>query len=71
MADGFRINCCFCGDDIETFCNAVAMTVTLGAGGTQELWSHATCLLDRLHESVHLPLFEREDTGPKKASPTS
>ena len=61
MSDDFRVNCCFCGDDIETFCNAVALTITLGAGGTKELWAHATCLLERLHESIHLPLFEGEN----------
>ena len=58
MSDDFPINCCFCGADIETFCNAVAMTLTLHTGGPRELWSHVTCLRDRLDPTAELALFE-------------
>lgn len=61
MSDEFLINCCFCGDDIETFCNAVALSLRLHASGPQELWSHITCLRDHLHPSAQLTLFGQED----------
>ena len=64
MSDDFLINCCFCGEDIETFCNAVAMTITLHKGGSQELWAHVTCLREHLHDSAHLSVFEPLEASP-------
>lgn len=58
MSDDFIINCCFCGEDIETFCNAVAVTVARHEGGPQELWSHVTCLREHLHQSAQRVVFD-------------
>ena len=72
MADDFIINCCFCGEDIETFCNAVAMSLTLHESGRQELWSHVTCLRAHLHASAQATVFGRaeEATAPINSSGT-
>lgn len=53
----FHVECCFCGDEIETFCNVVPLTLSLPAGGTQELWAHLTCLRAHLHESAARAAF--------------
>ena len=57
----FHVECCFCGDEIETFCNVVPLTLNLPAGGTQELWAHLTCLHAHLHQSALRAAFGNEE----------
>lgn len=43
--------CCFCAEAISDR-NPVGITLHLGYGNTQDLWSHPACLSSRLHHTV-------------------
>jgi hypothetical protein len=43
--------CCFCGEVISGE-KPLGITLDLGDGSTQDLWSHAACLSSRLHHTV-------------------
>lgn len=56
-----RVQCCFCGKEVESNkVDPVSLIISLEDGGSQELWTHANCLREHLHESVPLSVLEDE-----------
>jgi hypothetical protein len=48
--------CCFCGCAIGTQVEVVSLVFYYEDGGDQQVWSHTTCLKEKLHPSVPLPI---------------
>ena len=60
MSD-FRVQCCFCGNEIQSQRDAVTLTMTLKKEGSQTIWAHANCLRIHLHESVPIDLAGQDE----------
>jgi hypothetical protein len=58
----FGLQCCFCGKEIETIkADPVSLFLALEDDGSQQMWAHANCLCQHLHESVPLAIFDGKD----------